>query len=125
MTKSIAIIDPENEQYDDLDIGLKEPSLRILSRSFYNELMDIYNDAKVGAILVVPLPNHVRFSNLKNILSGRGLTYEEDFYLTQMSHDLEGKKLPKTGRPAKLKKLSERKGKTVDIKWDTEEDESD
>lgn len=110
---AISIIEPGHEQYEQLDVPEQTKS-RYRSTLFYNEVIQAYNDSPVGAILLVPLPEKIRFSNLRNVFAGRGLE-GDDVVISRQNSGPDGKLLPLGSRPAKVKKCSEKKGRIVDI----------
>ena len=112
---AISVIDTDNPNYDQFDVRDEELSPRRLSTAFYNEVIDAYNDCGVGSVLLIPLPDSIRFFNMKNVLEGRGLKAGEDFALVRMDRDAAGSVLPKNKRPAKLKKLTSTVARHVDI----------
>ncbi len=120
--KSISIIEPDHDRYGDVDVKDYELSPRGMSTLFYNELMDAYNDAPVGAILIVPLPKHIRFFNLKNVFSGRGLVCGVDVVIVKMTRDADGVALPRGDQPAKIKKVTAKLGRIIDSSAKQDED---
>jgi hypothetical protein len=112
---AISVIDKDNPSYDQFDVKEEELSPRRLSTAFYNEVIELYNECGVGSVLLIPLPEQIRFFNMKNVLEGRGLKAGEDFMLVRMDRDAAGSVLPKNKRPAKLKKLTSVMARYVDI----------
>ena len=86
-----------------------------MSTAFYNEVIEEYNRSEIDDILIVPIPDHIRFYNFKNVLAGRGLRLNVDLIVARQELDSEGRILPRGHRPAKIKKLTDTPGKIVDI----------
>ena len=110
---SISVVEPGHESYEQLDVHEQAKS-RHQSTNFYNEVMQVYNDSPVGAILLIPLPEHIRYFNLRNVFAGRGLEIGEDILISRQQTDDEGNLLPRGSRPAKVKKLTDKSGRIVD-----------
>lgn len=119
---SISVVEPGHEQYDVLDVA-GSPSSRHLSTVFYNEVLEVYNQSDVGAILLVPLPAHIRYYNLRNVFSHRGLRPGKDILVARQETNAKGELLPRGQRPVKLKKLSDRKARLIDSLQQESEDE--
>lgn len=111
--KSISVVEPGHKKYDDLDVMDKGGS-RHASTRFYNQVIRAYNDCKVGAIMIVPIPDGIKFYNLRNVLKGRGLDPAEDFKVARQEAGPDGELLPRANRPAKVKKLTKVKGRLID-----------
>ena len=118
---SISVVEPGHESYEQLDVH-EQPRSRHQSTNFYNEVMEVYNDSPVGAILIIPLPETIRYFNLRNVFSGRGLEIGKDVLISRQQTDEDGSLLPRSSRPAKLKKLSDKAGRIVDMISPLEED---
>lgn len=112
---AISVIEKNHPEYEKFDVKDEDLSPRRASTAFYNEVIDAYNHIEEGDVLVVPLPESIRFFNMKNVLEGRGLKSGIDFHLVRMDKDTAGEVLPKVQRPAKLKKLTATKARHVDI----------
>lgn len=80
---------------------------RVAATAIYDGLATLYNDAEVGALLVVSLPNRPSLGNLHRVLSGRGLT-ETDYTLFRARFDAEGNRYPVKERPLVLEKRTSR-----------------
>ena len=118
---SISVVEPGHKDYEQLDVHEQVRS-RHQSTSFYNEVMEVYNDSPVGAILIIPLPDHIRYFNLRNVFKGRGVIVDEDVLISRQQTDEEGNLLPRESRPAKVKKLTEKQGRIVDMVFLLEQD---
>jgi len=112
--KTISVIEPGHKKYDDLDVLTSKGASRHLSTKFYNEVVEALNASSVNSILLVPLPETIKFYNLRNILKGRGLHYGVDILIARQEAGSEGELLPRSQRPAKIKKLSRTKGRVID-----------
>jgi hypothetical protein len=111
----ISVVDKGHKQYDLLDVSDSEGSVRHQqSTKFYDDVITAYNDSKVGAILIVPLPEGLKFYNLNNVFKFRGLARGKDVVIARQQTDMDGKLLPRSERPAKLKKLTKTKGRIID-----------
>ena len=110
---SISVVEPGHEQYDVLDVAETPPS-RHQSTVFYNEVLEVYNQSEVGTILLVPLPSNMRYYNLRNVFSHRGLRPGKDVLVARQETNAKGDLLPRGQRPVKLKKLTDRKARLID-----------
>lgn len=110
---SISVIEPGHKRYDQLDVVETLPRKHQSSR-FYNQVVQVYNESPVGALVIVPLEDGMKLYNLKNVLAGRGLKPGVDIIVTRQETSDKGEPLPRSLRPAKLKKLSDTEGKLVD-----------
>ena len=111
---SISVVEPGHDSYEQLDVH-EESKSRHLSTSFYNEVMEVYNESAVGAILLIPLPENIKFFNFKHVFKKRGLDLGDDVLITRQNTDDEGQLLPRSSRPAKMKKLSDKSGRIIDM----------
>lgn len=111
--KSISVVEPGHNKYDDLDV-MDAGGSRHASTRFYNSVVEAYNSCKVGAIMIVPIPEGIKYYNLRNILKGRGLVPGEDFKVARQETGPEGDLLPRSNRPAKIKKLTKVKARVID-----------
>jgi len=112
--KSISVVEPGHKKYDELDV-MESGGSRWASTKFYNEVVRAYNECKVGAIMIVPVPAGVKYYNLKNIMRGRGLVPGEDLKIARQETGPDGELLPRSNRPAKIKKLTKNKGRLIDM----------
>jgi len=112
-TKAISVVEPGHKNYENLDV-MEKPGSRHASTKFYNEVVRAYNQCKVGAIMIVPIPEGVKYYNLRNILQGRGLVPGEDVKVARQETGPDGELLPRSHRPAKIKKLTSKKGRVID-----------
>ena len=110
-SSAISVIDPDHDHFKNLDIEESTQSNRRVSQEFYNEVVQAYNDISVGSIMIIPLPEHIKYHNLRNILKNRGLEIHEDYRISRQELDGEGNLLPVKDRPAKLKRISATPGK--------------
>lgn len=111
---SISVIEPGHKQYENLDVHQTGAMSRHVSTSFYNEVVKALNDSKVDSILIVPIPPTIKFYNLRNVLSNRGLVSGVDILIGRQECGSEGEILPRGERPAKIKKISETEGRVID-----------
>jgi len=111
---SISVISVGHKQYDLLDVKESGSGVRHTSTKFYDDVITAYNVSKVGDILIIPLPAEVKFFNLTNVFRGRGLTRGLDIVIARQETDMDGKLLPRSERPVKLKKLTKTKGRIID-----------
>jgi hypothetical protein len=112
-TKSISVVEPGHKQYEHLDV-MDTPGSRHASTRFYNEVVSAYNQCKVGAIMIVPVPEGIKYYNLKNVLLGRDLEPGVDVKVARQETGPDGVLLPRSERPAKIKKLTSKKGRIID-----------
>lgn len=113
-TSGIQIVTPDDPEFERVDISNDDVSKRHLSTLFYNEVIEAYNEMPVGAVLVVPLLPHIRFYNLKTIFAGRGLQLGVDLLLTRQPANASDP-APKSQRPIRVKRLTDKPGKMFDI----------
>jgi len=109
----ISVADPGSEEHEKLDFADGEKVSRHESTDFYNEITEAYNDSKVGSIVMFPLPAHLKYGNLRNVLKTRGLGLE-DVSLSRQEVNSEGEVIPVSQREVKLKKLTDKVGKLFD-----------
>jgi hypothetical protein len=113
---AISVVEKGHKQYDLVDVADSEGSIRHQSTKFYDDVLTAYNDSKVGDILIVPLPEGLKFYNLNNVFKWRGLVRGKDVVIARQETDMDGKPLPRSERPAKLKKLTKTKGRIIDTR---------
>lgn len=77
-----------------------------LSTAIYDGLAVLYNDAEVGSLVVVSLPNRPTMGNLNRILKGRGVVSGTDYAAYRAKFDVLGNKYPIKDRPLVLEKLT-------------------
>lgn len=118
---AISIIEPGHAKYDDLDV-LPGEGGRHKSTRFYDQLLVEYNKCEVGSIMIFDLPDTIKFFNLRNVFSGRGLVVGEDIVVARQEFDADGELLPNRNRPVKIKKLSKTEAKIIDRRLLSEED---
>ena len=123
MSGFISVTDPGSEEHAELDFANGEAVSRHESTDFYNEVVQAYNESKVGAIIMFPLPAHLRYGNLRNTLKGRGLGMG-DVSLSRQEVNSEGEVIPVSQREVKLKKLTTKSGKLFDSRHKRVQDSS-
>lgn len=109
----ISVVDPGSDQHADLDFTMNQQVSRHESTDFYNQVTEEYNKSKVDAILLFPLPDNIRYGNLKNVFKTRGLGVE-DILITRQETNEEGEVIPASQREVKIKKLTSKEGKLFD-----------
>lgn len=77
-------------------------------RYHYNILVEPYNSAPIGSIIVMPQSAHLKQSNVTNILVNRGLVYGVDFNLNKPFRRPDGETVPADERHLLLTKLTSR-----------------
>ena len=120
--KSISVIEPSHKQYAEMDVTLDSLSSRHTSSRFYNEVVEALNSNDEGAILIVPLPEKIKYYNIRNVLDKRGLKSGVDIIISRQEVGPDGDRLPSKIRPAKIKKISKAQGRIIDSYPKSEED---
>lgn len=78
-----------------------------LSTAVYDGLAVLYNDAAIGTMLIVSLPNHPTMGNLKRVLTGRGLECGVDYLAYRAKFDVNGLRYAVKARPLVLERMTE------------------
>jgi hypothetical protein len=79
----------------------------VTSTAIYDGLAALYNDASIGALLVVDLPNKPTTGNLHKVLCGRELVRDHDYCLFRAKADIHGNNFGPRQRPLVLEKLTD------------------
>lgn len=108
---SVALVEGETEAARYLRDGRPKVARHahdLTSTAIYDGLAALYNDANVGALLVVDLPNKPTTGNLHKVLCGRDLERGVDYALYRAKADVFGNNFGPRKRPLVLEKLTDK-----------------
>jgi len=110
MSNKVKIMTPGSDSHKKL--VRSQPRARKYSID-YNEVADLYNNAEVGSILILPESQHLKTSNVVRVLTNRGLSAAE-FEVFKARIDADGRSINEpSDRPVGIRKLTSGQMKVI------------